>query len=142
LADGADVTLLRVVTPRQMSVITPMAGSAVTDLYDSLQKETEHDRDVAKVYLTSEGFSSLPASTWHTEAAIGYPATEIQRAARTTDADLIVMAAHGRHGLDLLLHGSVSRDVLHHATVPVLLLRGAHTPAAAPAMLAASAASR
>jgi nucleotide-binding universal stress UspA family protein len=142
LADGADVTLLRVVTPRQISVITPMAGSAVTELYDSLQKETEHDRDVAKVYLTSEGYSSLPASTWHTEAAIGYPATEIQRAARTADADLIVMAAHGRHGLDLLLHGSVSRDVLHHATVPVLLLRGAHAPAAAPAMLAAGTASR
>jgi nucleotide-binding universal stress UspA family protein len=44
-------------------------------------------------------------------------------AARTMDADLIVMASHGRRGFDRLLHGSETQEVLNHCKVPVLVLR-------------------
>ena len=44
-------------------------------------------------------------------------------AAHTMDADLIVMASHGRRGFDRLLHGSETQEVLNHCKVPVLVLR-------------------
>lgn len=36
--------------------------------------------------------------------------------------DLIVMASHGRHGLDALIHGSLTKSVLAHTQVPLLVL--------------------
>jgi len=44
-------------------------------------------------------------------------------AAHALDADLIVMASHGRRGFDRLLHGSETQEVLNHCKVPVLVLR-------------------
>ena len=38
-------------------------------------------------------------------------------------ADLIVIGTHGRSGLSRLLLGSVAEDVVHRASVPVLLVR-------------------
>jgi nucleotide-binding universal stress UspA family protein len=45
--------------------------------------------------------------------------------------DLIVMATHGRSGVDRLLHGSVAAHVLHHTHVPLLLLHGTNAAAGA-----------
>ena len=39
------------------------------------------------------------------------------------DVDLIVIASHGRSGLNKLLYGSVAMKVLHNSRVPVLLIR-------------------
>ena len=36
--------------------------------------------------------------------------------------DLIVMASHGRHGLDALIRGSLTKSVLAHSQVPLLVL--------------------
>jgi nucleotide-binding universal stress UspA family protein len=38
------------------------------------------------------------------------------------DVDLVVVGTHGRRGLSRLRFGSVSRDVLRHATVPVVVV--------------------
>ena len=53
---------------------------------------------------------------------IGSPKLEIVRVAEETDADLIVVGSHGRHGFGLLL-GSTANGVLHHATCDVLAVR-------------------
>jgi nucleotide-binding universal stress UspA family protein len=47
---------------------------------------------------------------------------EIVRAAERGKADLIVIGAHGRHGLTGLL-GSTTDRVLHHATCGMLTVR-------------------
>ncbi|MBA5868276.1 MAG: hypothetical protein GDA67_16400 [Nitrospira sp. CR1.3] len=39
------------------------------------------------------------------------------------DMDLIVVASHGRHGVDRLLLGSVSHSITHRVTGPVLVIR-------------------
>jgi nucleotide-binding universal stress UspA family protein len=44
-------------------------------------------------------------------------------AAKDVHADLIVMTTHARVGMERLLLGSVSEGVVHHANVPVLLVR-------------------
>lgn len=65
---------------------------------------TEHDLDCEKVTV------------------IGQPASEIRRRAEDSNADLIVLGSHGRHGLGLLL-GSTANGVLHGAPCNVFVVR-------------------
>lgn len=52
----------------------------------------------------------------------GDPAPEILKAVESEGADLIVMATHGRKGLEQVLFGSVARNVVRRSTVPVLTI--------------------
>lgn len=56
--------------------------------------------------------------------ADGDPAAEIIRVADETDADVIVLATHGRTGLGRLLMGSVAEQVVRKATCPVVTIKG------------------
>jgi nucleotide-binding universal stress UspA family protein len=40
------------------------------------------------------------------------------------NADLVVMATHGRHGVTRLVLGSVAEKIVRESTVPVLTIRG------------------
>jgi nucleotide-binding universal stress UspA family protein len=51
------------------------------------------------------------------------PAEAIIAAAKKFKADLIVMASHGRKGLDKILLGSETQRVLAHTKLPVLVVR-------------------
>lgn len=55
--------------------------------------------------------------------AEGSPAGQIIAVAEEENADLIVMATHGRTGLQHLWLGSVASKVVHSAPLPVLLVR-------------------
>ena len=59
--------------------------------------------------------------------ATGQPATEIQRVARETEADVIVMSTHGVSGVRKMMFGSVTERVLRDTGVPVII-----TPAGDP----------
>jgi nucleotide-binding universal stress UspA family protein len=52
---------------------------------------------------------------------VGSPYEAIMDAAR--DADSIVMATHGRTGLEHILIGSIAEKIIRHAPVPVLTIR-------------------
>ncbi len=54
---------------------------------------------------------------------IGFPATEILAYEQATKPDLVVMATHGRGGLNRLVFGSIAERVLQAGTVPVLMVR-------------------
>jgi nucleotide-binding universal stress UspA family protein len=54
---------------------------------------------------------------------IGNPAREIVQLASDLSADLIVVGTHGRTGMTKLLLGSVARNVLSHASCPVLVVK-------------------
>lgn len=58
-----------------------------------------------------------------TRIVTGDPATEIVHASVTNNAQLIVMATHGRSGVQRLMLGSVAQKVLHSAAQPLLLVR-------------------
>lgn len=55
------------------------------------------------------------------DAACELPAHAILEAAK--DADLVVVGARGLGGVKELLLGSVSQHVVHHSTVPVVVVR-------------------
>lgn len=84
----------------------------------------EHDIIAAEAAtsLTAAGFTS------QSEVRAGSPAPGIVAFARELDADLVIMGSHGRTGLARLLLGSVARNVLHHASCSVLIVRRQSNP--------------
>jgi nucleotide-binding universal stress UspA family protein len=56
------------------------------------------------------------------EVRIGRPAEEITRVAETTTADLILISTHGRGGLRRWALGSVTNELLHRGTTPILAI--------------------
>ncbi|HHJ34884.1 MAG TPA: universal stress protein, partial [Gammaproteobacteria bacterium] len=56
------------------------------------------------------------------EVQWGHPKTTILAWAADNDTDLIIMGAHGHHGIERLL-GSVSNSVAHQAPCDTLLVR-------------------
>ena len=52
----------------------------------------------------------------------GEIACRVIATAKKNKCDLIVMATHGRHGLDALIHGSLTKSVLAHSQVPLLVV--------------------
>jgi nucleotide-binding universal stress UspA family protein len=56
-------------------------------------------------------------------AEVGTPAATIADVAGKQDADVVVMATHGRTGLARVLMGSVATGTLHRARTPLVLFR-------------------
>jgi nucleotide-binding universal stress UspA family protein len=73
--------------------------------------------------LKAKGITAWPIT------AYGKPGDHIAEAAGGHEATMIIMSTHGRSGLTRWLFGSVADKVVRSATVPVLLVRGAVTPA-------------
>jgi len=68
----------------------------------------------------------IPAAgrgTWDVALAVGHPADAVVRVAQERNVDLIVMATHGRTGLQHVLLGSVAEKVVRLAPCPVLTVR-------------------
>ena len=59
------------------------------------------------------------------DVARGDPAKMIAALAQKVNADLIIMATHGRMGLDAFWSASVAPKVLHEVVAPLLLVRAA-----------------
>ncbi|MCF2241716.1 universal stress protein [Halobacterium salinarum] len=83
--------------------------------------------------LSSEGTSALDTVTaaandrgvaTERELRDGNPAMEIVTYADNAGCDLIVMGTHGRGGIDRLLLGSVTENVVRSSSVPVLTVSG------------------
>ena len=87
------------------------------DLDLSLQKQ-------AAAELASLADANIPPNMpVDLEVRIGRPAEEIATAAAEAKSDLIILATHGRTGLDRYLIGSVAERVAHLAPCPVYLMR-------------------
>lgn len=57
------------------------------------------------------------------EVSFGPPAQSLIAAAKAYESDLVVLCSHGRTGLTRWALGSVAHALVHHSTVPVLVLR-------------------
>jgi nucleotide-binding universal stress UspA family protein len=93
-----------------------------SDSYAALSQEMEREQSAAASYLEvmaaplrDEGLDVT------TEVRSGTAARELLKL--STPNDLIVVASHGRHGLERLLLGSVAEEVARKAAGPVLITR-------------------
>jgi nucleotide-binding universal stress UspA family protein len=113
----AEVVLLRVLEPPSPIELVASAGVVTPDTF------TLREID-AKRYLSEiERRLSKKGLRVRTRVTLGSPVEEILAAARSTSADLIAMATHGRSGVARVLLGSVAESVLRAAPLPVLLIR-------------------
>lgn len=112
---GAGISLLHVV---ETAYVMGEFG-AVDYAAMAADLTTEAERQLCMLATEEIGASAA----WKIAVRPGRPATEIVEAARELAADLIVIATHGRTGLQHVLLGSVAENVVRHAPCPVLTVR-------------------
>ncbi|TAJ46788.1 MAG: universal stress protein [Herbiconiux sp.] len=98
--------------------LPPMTMSEFGDdtvLYDALEERAQAGVATALAHVDTS------AVTVATKVVLDSPVTALLTA--STDAALLVVGSHGRRGLSRFLLGSVSHDVLVHATTPTLVIR-------------------
>lgn len=114
----AEVTLLQAITPAENIV----GGSVGYPVF--VDEQWSGQEEVALHYLNSVCKRMVGHSiTVHTAVEVGTAAETIIDYAHQHSIDLIVMATHGRSGLQRWVYGSVADKVLRGADVPILLVR-------------------
>lgn len=89
-------------------------------------KNTEYDpEEIAKKIVDNAAsyYNTAPELKVSTAVAIGDPASEIINYADENDIDLIIMCTHGMSAVKRFLLGSITNKVVHHANVPVIVVR-------------------
>ncbi|MRW94458.1 universal stress protein [Duganella sp. FT80W] len=110
-----------------ISVVQPLLMPALGDsgaMLDAGQYETQM-QDSARDHLNKVA-AAASAGGIPFEGVIAMspnPYEEIVDAAKKHGCDIIVMASHGRKGLNKLFLGSETQRVLSHTSLPVLVLR-------------------
>lgn len=84
-------------------------------------EEMKKDRDYIEKLSATLDADGIDADAL---LASGDPASEISQAAAREGCDLIAMSTHGHKFIGDMIHGSVSHQVRHSSTIPVLLVRG------------------
>ncbi|NDC37297.1 MAG: universal stress protein [Proteobacteria bacterium] len=87
----------------------------------AVQKEIDERLKQDLQRFSDEVFGQAPVKTIFKSGEIS-PADGILAIAKDIDADLIVIASHGRSGVRRVLLGSVAERVLRHAPCPVLVV--------------------
>lgn len=121
---GASVVLLRVHSPEiyQLSVLSEIPPLTNFEYLEVMEK---HLNDPAKDPAFASATAALGAVGAGVESRIvwGQPAEVICDFAKEHAVDLIVIGSRGRSAFAALVLGSVSSQVLHHATCPVTVVR-------------------
>ncbi|WP_449041720.1 universal stress protein [Paracoccus sp. (in: a-proteobacteria)] len=119
---GAKVTALTVIEPLRPQVLAAAQRAGIEDpvgRYDQQIDEMLKERLASiQAEATEQGVTVEPI-----HEVDDSPAEAILRTANLQGCDLIVMSSHGRRGLQKLLLGSQTSEVLVKTTVPVLVVR-------------------
>jgi nucleotide-binding universal stress UspA family protein len=102
-------------------LVSPAPAFDITAYLEDLTK-------ISKETLQAHAEKHVPPEIERTlSASAGDPASEILRLSQDLEADLIVIATHGRGGWQRFLFGSVAEKVVRLAPCPVLVV---HAPQA------------
>ena len=122
---NAELHILTVREPQRPVALYPM------NLVPAFETPTAEDTlQFCRELLKGMAPDQLPANL-EIHATLGLPADEIVWLAAHLDADVIVLATHGRRGIKRLLMGSVAEKVVRLAGCPVIVVREkSHEPGA------------
>jgi nucleotide-binding universal stress UspA family protein len=119
---GAKLTLLTVVPPYRTGITTPLTADLVHEV--EAGRDEEHRARAQKTHAEIRARAIAGKVDCDSLVVIGAsPYEQIIDNARQRGCDLIVMASHGRKGLDALFTGSETVNVLTHSKIPVLVVR-------------------
>lgn len=127
---GAEIDLLHVVE----QVVYPSAYGVEPAYFPTQEVLARVERTLGEIAREDLGQEQVKVS-----AVVGYAPMSILRHAEENDIDLIVIATHGRSGLDRMLLGSVAERVLRRAPTPVFIVKPDRTSLAPPAEAEAAA---
>jgi nucleotide-binding universal stress UspA family protein len=118
-----EITLFNVITTMKHDVDAFESIGMITVPYGKI--ELEQMKVKACEYLQDVGRSLISkGATMFFKVVIGRdPATEIIKAEKENNADLVAMSTHGRAGISRWAFGSVTDRVLRGGQVPVLMVR-------------------
>jgi nucleotide-binding universal stress UspA family protein len=121
---GARITALTVELPLPLPL---MAGEAAGAMLYQVEAMAEHQKRCeahARTLLKAFGDQVLADGVPFDGQFIvtDQVSQAIVDVAKKQACDLIVMATHGRHGLDALINGSLTKSVLSHSQIPLLIL--------------------
>ena len=114
IANGATIAVVSAAAPARL-LRDPAGGVSPEDPAD-VEARTEALAEARK-YLEEKGITGQYV-TGH-----GNPADVIVQEAEESGADLIIVGTRGLNAAQRVLLGSVSTNVVHHATVDVLVVR-------------------
>ncbi|MBT9457587.1 MAG: universal stress protein [Burkholderiaceae bacterium] len=115
---GAKLYAISIKEPFPYSAISEMQPTPPQEFFDA--QERIAGARIAAVLKAAET-AGVPIEGHTVEALHAWEA--IIDHAKLVNADLIVMASHGRRGVEALLLGSETQKVLTHTTTPVLVVR-------------------
>jgi nucleotide-binding universal stress UspA family protein len=117
-AFGAEVYTISVKDPYPYSAMSEMQPTLPQEFLDAQEKVASRNVNGVKEACAAAGVPCTghtveSVSVW--EAIVDY--------AKEQGCDLVVMASHGRRGVQALLLGSETNRVLTHTNIPVLVVR-------------------
>ena len=118
------LTRHRFAAPVELCVLNVVVPIGLNSPYDALGARAwqEDAESYAEEFVKETAAKLLDSQyTVSTKVAIGNPAGVLEEMGH--NVDLVMVASHGRKGLDRFLLGSVSHSVVHHVTCPVLVIR-------------------
>lgn len=119
---GATVTVLTVTEPLKTAAVQAAIAGGVDDPFGRYDQQI--GQDMKERYKSIEQRASHYGITVDLQHEVDeFPAEAITRVAKLNGCDLIVMSSHGRRGIQKVLLGSQTSEVLVKTTVPVLVVR-------------------
>ena len=115
---GARLYAVSVKEPFPYSAVSEMQPTPPQEFFDA--QERIASARVREVVAAAE--AAGVACEGHTVEALHAWEAVIEHA-NTHEADLVVMASHGRRGFQAMLLGSETQKLLTHCTIPVLVVR-------------------
>jgi nucleotide-binding universal stress UspA family protein len=120
---GARITAFHAIEPYPLQGAYAAEASGVAELQPEVfaERSEEYAKRVLDAVASAASAADVQCTTNY--ATSRSPWQAIVEKARTENCDLIVMASHGRRGLEGFLLGSETQKVLTHSTIPVLVYR-------------------
>lgn len=118
---GATLTIFHVNPPYRMPYIADgmaFAWPSETEYMKSTNRGSKRLLEKAQALAARNGIKARTMQTYNDDVS-----RSIISAAHKSKADLIVMASHGRKGVEKLILGSETQKVLSRTKLPVLVMR-------------------
>ena len=117
---GADILAISVVDTSYRKIWDEDISRRLEEI---LKKQAEKAISILKEEFSSQQeLGHMTETRLDTVILEGNPAEEILEVMEDEDVDLVVMGSSGKHGLDRIISGSITRKVLKSATKPVMVV--------------------